>query len=85
MISCDNQSCIKLSENPVFHDRLKHIEIRDHFIRDWVQSGAVRLAYVSIDDQVVDILTKSLPKGKHVHFRGMMGVVANTFLGKREC
>ena len=43
------------------------------------------MAYVSTDDQVADILTKSLLKSKHVHFRGMMGVVANTFLGKREC
>jgi hypothetical protein len=34
MIYCDNQSCIKLSENPVFHDRSKHIEIRYHFIQD---------------------------------------------------
>jgi hypothetical protein len=36
IIYCDNQSCIKLSENPVFHDRSKHIEIRYHFIRDKV-------------------------------------------------
>ena len=50
VIYCDNQSCIKLSENPVFHDRLKHIEIRYHFIRDWVQRGAIQLEYVSIDD-----------------------------------
>ena len=34
-IYCDNQSCIKLFENPVFHDRSKHIEIRYNFIRDW--------------------------------------------------
>ena len=27
VICCDNQSCIKLSENPVFHDRSKHIDI----------------------------------------------------------
>jgi len=27
VIYCDNQSCIKLSENPVFHDRSKHIDI----------------------------------------------------------
>ena len=33
-IFCDNQSCIKLSENPVFHDRSKHIDIWCHFIRD---------------------------------------------------
>jgi hypothetical protein len=36
VIYCDNQSCVKLLENPVFHDRLKHIEIRYHFIRDLV-------------------------------------------------
>ena len=33
IIHCDNQSCIKLSENTAFHDRLKHIEMY-HFIRD---------------------------------------------------
>jgi hypothetical protein len=84
VIHCDNQSCIKLSENPVFHDRSKHIEIRYHFICDWVQRGAVQLQYISIDDQVADILTKALPRGKHVFFRDKMGLVRNTFLGKRE-
>jgi len=44
-ILCDNQSCIKLSENPVFHDRSKHIDIRCHFIRDYVEQGAVQLRY----------------------------------------
>ena len=32
VIFCDNQSCLKLMENPVFHDQSKHIEIRYHFI-----------------------------------------------------
>jgi hypothetical protein len=36
VIHCDNQSCIKLSENPVFHDCSKHIDIKYHFIRDCV-------------------------------------------------
>jgi hypothetical protein len=85
VIHCDNQSCIKLSENPVFHDRSKHIEIRYHFICDWVQRGAVQLQYISTDEQVADILTKALPRGKHVFFRDKMGLVRNTFLGKREC
>jgi hypothetical protein len=35
-IWCDNQSCMKLSENLVFHDRSKHIEIKYHYIRDMV-------------------------------------------------
>jgi hypothetical protein len=45
----------------------------------------VKLENVSTDEQVADILTKSLPKGKHVYFTDKMGVVCNTFLGKREC
>jgi hypothetical protein len=85
MIHCDNQSCIKLSENPVFHDWSNHIEIRYHFIQDWVQRGAVQLQYIPTDDQVADILTKALPRGKHVFFRDKMGLVRNTFLGKTEC
>ena len=27
VIICDNQSYIKMTENPVFYDKLKHIEI----------------------------------------------------------
>ena len=85
MIYCDNQSCLKLTENPVFHDRSKHIEIWYHFIRDHVQKGEVKVEYVLTGEQVADILTKSLPRGKHVFFRDKMGVVGNPFLGKREC
>jgi hypothetical protein len=44
-IWCDNQSCMKLSENPVVYDRSKHIEIRYYYIRDIVQKGAVRLQF----------------------------------------
>ena len=36
-IYCDNQICVKLSENLVFHDKLKHIEIKYHYIRNMVQ------------------------------------------------
>eukprot|EP00253_Pinus_taeda_P005529 PITA_05529 len=53
VIYFDNQSCIKLTENPVFHDRSKHIGIRYHFIRDYVQKGAVKLEYISTHEQLV--------------------------------
>ena len=35
-IYCDNQICVKLSENLVFHDKSKHIKIKYHYIRDMV-------------------------------------------------
>jgi hypothetical protein len=85
VIHCENQSCIKLSKNPRFHDRSKHIEIIYHFIRDRVQKGAVKLQHISIEEHIVDIFTKPLVKGKFVYFRDKLRVVENTFFAKREC
>jgi hypothetical protein len=74
-ILCDNQSYIKMTENPIFHDRLKHIEIRYHYICDMVQRGALKLLYVSMDEQVADVLTKPLSHVKFEHFRDKLGIV----------
>jgi hypothetical protein len=43
VIYCDDQSCVKLSKNPVFHDRSKHIEIKHYFLCDKFQRGEVVL------------------------------------------
>ena len=45
----------------------------------------MKLDYIPTDEHIVNIFTKALPQGKHVYFRDKMGVVRNTFLGKREC
>eukprot|EP00253_Pinus_taeda_P001847 PITA_01847 len=73
MASCE--SGIRLSENLVFHDHSKHIDIRYHYIRDMVQRGAIRLQHISTDEQVADILTKPLGKVKFLTFRERLGVV----------
>ena len=71
----DNQSCIKLSENPVFHDKSKHIEIKYQYIQDMVEKGVVKLQYVAIDKQTADVLTKPLSRTKFEYFRDRLGVV----------
>ena len=50
VIYCDNQSCIKLSVNPVFHDRSKHIDIRYHHIIDCVHQKIMLLSYIPTED-----------------------------------
>jgi hypothetical protein len=85
VIYYDNQSWIKLLENPIFHDQSKNIDIWYHFIRDYVQRGVVELQYISTEEQVADILTKALNMGKFVFFKDKLGVMSNTFLGMREC
>jgi hypothetical protein len=83
-IWCDKESCVKLTENPLFHDKSKHIEIMYHYIRDMVQRGAVKLQYVTTDEQIVDVLTKPLSKVKFVYFRDKLGVVQKDVPSKRE-
>ena len=67
------------SENIVFHDRSKHIDIRCHFIRDRVQREVVQLRYTSIGEHVADIFTKALGRTKFVYFREKTGMVKNPF------
>ena len=74
-IHCDNQSCVKLSENLVFHDKSKHINIKCHYIKDMVQRGAVILQYVATDKMIVDVLTKPLARMKFEYFRETLGVL----------
>ena len=68
VIQCNNQSCVKLSENPVFCDRSKNIKMRYHYLRDMAQKGAIHLQYVPTKEQIAAIFTKPLPAGKFVYF-----------------
>ena len=43
---CDNESTVKIANNPVQHSRTKHIEIRHHFLRDNVANGNIVLRNV---------------------------------------
>ena len=66
---CDNQSSIKLSYNPVFHERSKHFEIDYHFTRQKVEDNTIRVEFISSQEQPADILTKSLGKNKFENCR----------------
>jgi hypothetical protein len=85
IIHCDNQSCVKLSENPVFHDKLKYIEIKYHYIKDMVQRKAVHVQYLSTHEQTADVFTKPLARAKFEYFHERLGLVENASLAEREC
>lgn len=85
MIHCENQSCIKLSENPVFHDHCKHMKIGYHHLKDCVQKGIVKLSYIPTEEKTTDTLTKAAARSSFIYFKDKMGVVQNPFLAKREC
>ena len=57
---CDNKAAISIFENPVQHDRTKHVEVDRHFIKDNIEAKIVELPFVRSEDQLADILTKAV-------------------------
>lgn len=74
----DNQGAIFLSNNPAFHKRSKHIDVRFHYIREQVDNKSIKLEYVNTADNTADILTKQLPVGPFKSHRSkLMGHPVN--------
>ncbi|XP_049936458.1 retrovirus-related Pol polyprotein from transposon RE1 isoform X4 [Nymphaea colorata] len=82
---CDNKSVINLANNPVLHDRTKHVEIDRHFIRERIDAKELMLPYMKSEDQTADILTKALsvtPFERNVSKLGMFDMYAQL---EEEC
>lgn len=78
IIYADNQGAIKLSDNPQFHARTKHIDIRYHYIRTARDRNEVLVTYIPTAEMTADILTKALMREKHKkHILGMGMVVSD--------
>ncbi|GKF33747.1 hypothetical protein Tco_0106947, partial [Tanacetum coccineum] len=75
---CDNKSAIALSCNNVQHSRSKYIDIRHHFIREKVENGVVELYFVETNYQLVDILTKALPRERFEFLLPRLGMKSLT-------
>ncbi|KAG2758559.1 hypothetical protein PC116_g31918 [Phytophthora cactorum] len=74
MIREDNQSCIKMTKNPVNHGRAKHIDIKYHHIRDEVKRGEVKLQYCETSVMLADIMTKALAGPRHTDLTVALGI-----------
>lgn len=62
LMYCDNKASIHISENPVLHERTKHVDIDWHITREHVQKGQLKLLHVNTKSNLADILTNlSIP------------------------
>ena len=65
VIKGDNRGAIALTKNTKDHGKVKHIDIRHHYIRELLHSGAVNVEQVTSSDNLADLFTKPLPRDHH--------------------
>jgi hypothetical protein len=78
---CDNESAIRMADNPVEHSRTKHIDIRYHFLRDHQQKEGIEIAYVNTHNQLADIFTKPLDEKTFSKLRASLGATKPEGIG----
>jgi hypothetical protein len=72
---CDNESAIRMADNPVEHSRTKHIDIQYHFLRDHQPRGDIEIAYINTKEQLADIFTKPLDEKTFTKLRHELNIL----------
>lgn len=72
----DNQSTISLSNSlcSISNSRLKHVEIKFHYVKDIIKRNIVKLQYCPTNEMIGDVFTKGLARPAFEKFRKGMGV-----------
>ncbi|GMJ08996.1 cysteine-rich RLK (RECEPTOR-like protein kinase) 8 [Hibiscus trionum] len=84
VVWCDNTSTVSMAANPTHHARVKHVKIDIHFVRERVLAGQLIVNFVPFSEQIVDILTKSLPRDIYTDLRSRLGVTSTVQVQEEE-
>ena len=83
-IFADNQSAISLAHHQSFHGRSKHIDIKYHLVRDYINKDYIQVLYVPSAQNIADIFTKP-PTGPQLdNFAWIRGKILNAEGGDVE-
>ena len=70
----DNNSAVTVAKNPEHHGRMKHLDLRFHWLRDTVEAGSISPIHIPTTTQAADIFTKPLKRQKIDVCLGLLGL-----------
>ena len=65
VVRVDNIGAIFIGSNVAVSQRSKHIDVRYHFVHEFVHEGFIRIIFVKTRDNDADIFTKNLSGELH--------------------
>lgn len=81
-INVDNQAAIALTASSAPHNRTKHIDVRYHFVKEQVATGALKMVWTPSAQQLADLLTKQLPKATFAELVSKLMVSLSTVIDR---
>jgi hypothetical protein len=73
-IFADNMGAICIADSNAINDRSKHINVKYHYNRELMENGEIKFVYLRSNENVADLLTKSLTGPKTKDFAHKLGI-----------
>ena len=74
----DNQGTIAFASSQKALRRMKHIDVKYHFVKKLIEERTIRLEYRRTTEMIVDIFTKSLSPTVHAYHVECLGLIPPT-------
>jgi len=77
-VHCDSMSAIYLVKIQVYHPRMKHFDVKCHFVWDVLEDGDIEVKKIHTKDNPADMLTKMITRVKFNHCKNLLRIVPVT-------
>ncbi|CAL2276761.1 unnamed protein product [Prunus armeniaca] len=70
----DSQSAFEIANNPMQHDRTKHVEVDRHFIKEKLKHKLISIPFVPSSNQLANMLTHAMSKRRFEDSLDKLGI-----------
>jgi len=64
-----------MAKNQVYHARMKHIDVRFHFVQEILDESDIELLKIHVKENPADMLTKVMSRVKFTHYKELLHIL----------